>query len=69
MLSTLRRVEGYHIQVYDGNICRDEDSSVWRPIVFHWRYLFVVSFSQNTALRCLHFKTNGSAWCGHLFGQ
>jgi len=38
MLSTLWRVEGYHIQVYDGNICRDEDSSVLRPTVLHWRY-------------------------------
>jgi hypothetical protein len=37
MLSTLRRVEGYHIQVYDGNICRDEGSSVLKPTVFHWR--------------------------------
>jgi len=43
MLSTLRRVEGYHTQVYDGNICRDEDSSVLRPTLFHWRYLLFPS--------------------------
>jgi len=69
MLSTLRRVESYHTQVYDGNICRDEDCSVLRPTVFHWRYLFIVSFNQNTVLRCLHSKTKGSAWCGQLIGQ
>ena len=63
MLSILRRVGGYHIQVWDSNICRDEDSSVFRPTVFHWRYFFIVFFSQNTAPRCLLSKTKGSEWC------
>jgi len=69
MLSTLLRVEGYHIQVYDGSICRDEDCSVLRRKVFHWWYLFIVSFSQNRALRCLHSKTKASPYCGYLVGQ
>jgi hypothetical protein len=49
MLNTLRMVEGYHTHVYDGNICRDGDSSVLRSTVSHRRYFFYRLQSKHSA--------------------